>query len=451
VADAAPVAEPAPLPLGLRLYRAATAAGGPLAGLVLSYRLKRGKEDPSRIGERRGVAGADRPEAPVIWIHGASVGESLSVLPVIERLGEQRPDLRILVTTGTVTSAKLMAERLPATAQHQFAPVDQPAYVRAFLDNWRPQLAIFLESEFWPNMILETRRTGAPLALINGRISPETFRKWSKRPAFIRRLLAEFDLRIAQDGKNAERLAQLSGGPVAMLGNLKMAAPPLPVADDGLNALRAAIGRRPVWLASSTHPGEEAIVAAAHAELMRRRPDLLCVIVPRHPERGAEIAAALAEQGLRTGRRAAGDLPTPAQDVYIGDTLGELGLFYRLCDIVLVGGSLVPKGGHNPLEPARLNAAILHGPHTYNFVETYSEMRSAGAAALVRNKNDLAAAVTRLLADEKTRYTMAAAAQHAAEAQADRVLTDILGALGPLLPAPADAAGAAASPRAAAQ
>ncbi|MEL7029612.1 MAG: glycosyltransferase N-terminal domain-containing protein [Pseudomonadota bacterium] len=241
----------APLPFGLKLYRTMTAAAGPLAGLVLSYRLKQGKEDPARINERRGVAGAARPEAPLIWIHGASVGESLSVLPIIERLAHHRPDLRILVTTGTVTSAKLMAERLPANAQHQFAPVDRPAYVRAFLENWRPQLAVFLESEFWPNMILETRRSGTPLALINGRISPETYRKWMKRPAFIRRLLEDFDLRIAQDGKNAERLSQLSRGHVAMLGNLKMAAPPLPVDQAALDALRAAIGDRPVLLASS--------------------------------------------------------------------------------------------------------------------------------------------------------------------------------------------------------
>ncbi|MEM6850163.1 MAG: 3-deoxy-D-manno-octulosonic acid transferase [Pseudomonadota bacterium] len=430
----APGPSGAPLPMGLKLYRALTSAAGPLAGAVLSYRLKRGKEDPARINERRGVAGAPRPDAPLIWIHGASVGESLSVLPLIERLAERRPDLRILVTTGTVTSARLMAERLPKTAQHQFAPVDRPAYVHAFLDSWRPELAIFLESEFWPNMILETRRRGAALALINGRISPETYRKWMRRPAFIRRLLTEFDLRLAQDGKNAERLTELSRGPVGMLGNLKLAAPPLPVEESGLDALRAAVGDRPVWLASSTHPGEEAIIAAAQKELMRSHPELLCIIVPRHPERGAEIASELSDHGLRVGRRAAGELPMANKEVYVGDTLGELGLFYRLSDIVLVGGSLVPKGGHNPLEPARLRAAILHGPHTYNFVETYADMRAAGGAALVRNKGDLAAAVTRLLADEKTRYAMAAAAMNAAETSAERVLTDILEALDPLMP-----------------
>ena len=412
-------------PLGLKLYRTASRAAGPIAEIALKRRLKAGKEDPTRIDERRGVAGMARPDGALVWIHGASVGESLSVLPLVRRLKESRDDLRFLVTTGTVTSAKLMAERLPAGAIHQFIPLDHPRFVSSFLDYWRPDAAIFVESEFWPNLILEAREKVKFMALVNGRVSPKSFEEWTRKKDTIRYVLSAFDVLVAQDRKNAERLETLSTRSVPTFGNLKNAAPPLPVDETELNTFREQIGARPVWLAASTHPGEEEAVFDTHINLKKKHPSLLTLLAPRHPERGEEVRNIALQAGLVADLRSNEQPIRSETEIYVADTLGELGLFYRLSDISFVGGSLTPKGGHNPLEPARLGGSILHGPYTFNFVETYAEMRGAGGAALVRNERELATAIRRLLADEKTRLAMAAAAQEAAEESAEKVLTEI--------------------------
>lgn len=416
-------------PLGLRLYRAISRAAGPIARLALKARLQTGKEDAERMGERMGRATLMRPAGPLIWIHGASVGESLSVLPLVERLSQKRPDAHFLVTTGTVTSAKLMAERLPNRATHQFIPLDHPAFVDAFLNHWKPDAAFFFESEFWPNLILKARRSVKMLALVNGRISPKSFERWTKRRQSIRYLLSSFDLIMAQDEQNADRLRQLSDREVLAFGNLKNAAAPLPCQAADIDRLRRAIGNRPIWLAASTHPGEEETVFDAHNLLKREFPDVLTLLAPRHPERGGELFDLAKNKGLNAQRRSIDKVPHPETSVYIADTLGELGLFYRLSAVSFVGGGLTNKGGHNPLEPARLGSAVLHGPNIFNFVETYGEMRSAGGAALVRNERELATAVRRLLADEKTRHAMSDVARKAAEVSAERVLNEISSAL----------------------
>ncbi|MEO0695971.1 MAG: 3-deoxy-D-manno-octulosonic acid transferase [Pseudomonadota bacterium] len=412
-------------PMSLRAYRAASRMAGPVARMALRQRLKKGKEDPDRIDERQGTAGATRPEGPLLWIHGASVGESLSVLPLVRRLSELSPALSFLVTTGTVTSARLMAERLPARAIHQFIPLDHPQFVERFLDHWQPDAAVFVESEFWPNLILGARARTDAMALVNGRVSPKSFDSWTKRRGTIRYLLDSFDVIIAQDHQNAERLQTLSGRDVPTYGNLKNSAPALPVDDTELAAMRSAIGTRPVWLAASSHPGEEEFIFDAHKILRNEFPDLLTLLAPRHPERGDTVREIGRGAGLTCMLRSEGGDLTDDTQVYIADTLGELGLFYRLSSVSFVGGSLVEKGGHNPLEPARLGCAILHGPYTFNFVETYGEMRQAGGAALVRNERELATAVRRLLGDEKTRAAMATTAKNAAEASAERVLTNV--------------------------
>lgn len=425
----APVREP----LGLKMYRAASRIAEPIARIALNRRLKAGKEDGDRIAERRGLTGRQRPEGALIWIHGASVGESLSVLPLVERLRQTRPDATLLVTTGTVTSAGLMAERLPDGAIHQYAPLDHPDFVTAFLDHWRPDAAFFVESEFWPNLILLARRRVSAMALVNGRVSPKSFSEWNSQPNSIRYILSSFDLLLAQDEQNRDRLASLSGRDVAMLGNLKNAATPLPANDEAQSALASQLGDRPFWLAASTHPGEEEIVLAAHRQLVGEFPRLLTMIAPRHPTRGAEIAGLAQEAGLKTASRSQGQLIADETDIYLADTLGELGVFYRLCDIAFVGGGINPKGGHNPLEPARLGGAILHGPETFNFENTYRDLRRAGGAALVRNDRELATAVRRLLSDEKTRLAMAGAARNAAQSNAEKTLDDIMAALTELL------------------
>lgn len=422
-------------PLGLKLYRALSRAAEPVASFALQQRLKSGKEDPARINERKGKPGAARPDGALLWIHGASVGESLSVIPLVRRLQELRPDLAFLVTTGTVTSAKLMGERLPTGAFHQYIPLDHPDFIARFLDHWRPDAAFFVESEFWPNLILGARSAVRFMALVNGRVSPRSFEDWKRQPNAIKYILSSFDAIIAQDYQNAERLITLSGAPVEMMGNLKNAAPPLPADETDVQRLRKNINERPVWLAASTHPGEEEPVLAAHKLLQEEFSDLLTIIAPRHPNRGGEVSEIAVANGLKSVRRSENGAITDGVQIYIADTLGELGLFYRVSDIAFVGGAITPKGGHNPLEPARLGAAILHGPHMFNFVETYGDLRAAGGAALVRNERELANAVKRLLADEKTRRTMVASAKRAAENSAEKVLADICDALLAKIPA----------------
>lgn len=406
----------------LGLYRALTGLGAPLIDLYLDRRLKRGKEDPLRFPERKGIAGQARPKGPLVWLHAASVGEAVSMLPVVEAL-QGRDGITMLVTTGTVTSAAMMAERLPAGAIHQFVPVDRPAWVRRFLDHWRPGLALWVESEFWPNLLIETARRNIPLVLLNGRVSERSYRRWRKMPSFIRQLLSGFTLCLGQTEADARRLADLGAVRTECHGNLKFAAPALPADPDKLAALLAELGDRPRWLAASTHAGEEALAARVHKAL--NMPDLVTLIVPRHPNRGPEIAAE-----LQANLRSRGE---PVRDVYIADTMGELGLFYRAAPLVLMGKSLIGRGGQNPLEPARLGASVLFGPHMGNFADISQRMREAGAAWEVAGEEDLVSALTERFADPARVASEGQRAQSFASAE-DGVLAAVIGAIEPLLP-----------------
>lgn len=411
-----------------------TSAARPVASLALNRRMKSGKEDFERVSERKGEPSLPRPDGRLVWIHGASVGESLSILPLVDELTKRQPDLSFLVTTGTVTSAQLMAQRLPSHAVHQYAPVDHPDFVDGFLSHWHPDAAFFVESEFWPNLITKARARIPFMALVNGRISPRSFSDWQRQPNSIRYLLSCFDVMIAQDQQNAERLSDLSRRDVKMLGNLKYAAAPLPVDETQLQSLRTSLGSRPVWLAASTHIREEETVLGAHKILKQNFPDLLTIIAPRHPKRGKEILELAKTSTVETVLRSQNAAITNDTEIYIADTLGELGLFYRLANIAFVGGSMVEKGGHNPLEPAQLENAILHGPHIFNFEDTYRDLRRSGGAALVRNERELASAVQRILKDQKTRSIVAQAARQEAQRNATSVLQNICAEIAPHIP-----------------
>ncbi len=414
------------------LYRGAAWLSAPLVRRLLRQRLARGREDPARFGERLGHAGIARPEGPLVWIHGASVGESLSALPLIGAIQARWPGLAILVTTGTVTSAKLMAERLPPGAVHQYVPVDLPAAVSRFMAHWRPDFGIVIESEFWPNLLHAARARGIELALVNGRMSARSFARWRRfRPA-IGHILGLFSIILAQSREDLRHLRALGAGHAQRLGNLKFAAPPLTADPAELAKLQAALGGRPRWLAASTHPGEEVLVAAAHVALAKTHPGLLTLLVPRHPGRGAVIAEELAARGLNVARRALGQAPTGDTDIYLADTLGELGLAYRLAEVVFVGGSLVPKGGQNLLEPAKLESAILCGPHTANFLRVSQDMAAAGALRRVEDAAGLAEAAAMLLDDGAARRAMIAAAASFAQSESG-VLDAIAEALAPAL------------------
>lgn len=398
----------------LSVYRIAMTAGGPLMRLHLGRRARRGKEDPARTGERLGRASRSRPEGPLVWMHAASVGESLSLLPLIDVLRRREPALNVLVTTGTVTSAKVLESRLPEGVVHQYNPLDHPAYIRRFLDHWRPDLALYVESEFWPNMLSMTQTRGIPTGLLNARISQTSYRTWRRLPSIIRPLMAGFRFCLAQNPTQAERMSALGARNAKPLGNLKFAAQPLSVDETELAALKSRLGERPRWLAASTHPGEEAAVAEAHESLKAAHPALLTIIALRHPERAGGVAKDLRQRGLSVARRSLADPVDPGTDVYLIDTLGEMGLFYRVAEIAFVGGSFTPVGGHNPIEPAQLECAILHGPDMRNFSEVAEDLAEAGGSWQVRDAAHLARAVGRLLEEPDARAHQVQAAKDVA-------------------------------------
>ncbi len=418
--------------VALTLYRAATCLALPPIEWYLRRRLRAGKEVPGRLGERHGIASAARPAGSLVWVHAASVGEAQSALALIQILVDE--GRHVLVSTGTVTSGALLAERLPSGALHQFVPVDRPAWVRRFLDHWQPDLALWIESELWPNLLTETAARGIPAALVNGRMSARSFARWQMLPGLARTLLGCFDLCLAQTEAQAARFRQLGARGVGYVGNLKFSAAPLPVDDGVLRGLQARLGARPRWLAASTHPGEEALAASVHAILRRKHPGLLTMIVPRHPHRGPAIAAELAARGMAVARRSAGEAPAAGTDIYLADTLGELGLFYCLAGVAFVGGSTAAHGGHNPLEAAQLDCAVLHGPDMANFETVASELQAVGAARRIDGDADLADAVGRLLAEPERRARQVAAGIAVARSNQDAVLR-IRAALAPLLDA----------------
>lgn len=368
-------------PLPLALYGVATGLLEPLVPALLRARARRGKEDAGRLRERLGYAGRPRPDGTLIWLHGVSVGETTSLLPLIAALRSRRPELTILVTCGTTTAAALLAQRLPPGVLHQYAPVDGPAAVRRFLDHWQPTAAVFVESEIWPNLIRAAQARGARLALLSARMTAASANGWRRWPASARALISAFELILPQDGATETRLRELGGTSGERL-NLKWVGEPLPADPAELQRLRAALAGRKVVLAASTHPGEESLIANAVRKAAR---EAILILVPRHPERGASIG-----EVLGAGLRSRGE---PIGDIHVADTLGELGLFFRLADVVVMGGSFVPGiGGHNPLEPARMGRPILTGRYTFNAADLYAEMfaevaaiEAADGAALTRH------------------------------------------------------------------
>ena len=418
-----------PRPLSLWAYRAAAGLlGAPLARPLLEARARRGKEDPERLGERLGHASAARPEGTLIWLHAVSVGESVSLLPLIDRLAAERPALRFLFTSGTRASAEILARRLPARVIHQYAPVDTPGAVARFLGHWRPDVGVFAESELWPNLILAARQAGVRLALVSARMTEKAARNWRARPDAVRAMLDSFAVILAQDDATERRLTAF-GGKVDGRLNLKRIGDPLACDAVELARLKAEIGDRRVVVAVSTHEPEEALAARATAPL---GPGVLTIVVPRHPENREAIARNLAP--WRTARRSAGEAIEPTTAVYLADTLNELGLFLRLADIAVVGKSFGPEtGGHNPLEPARLGVGVLSGPAIDVFADIYPELVAAGAALIVADEAGLATMLAALLADPARLAAMGEAGR-AYGARQSGALDAALDLIRPLLP-----------------
>jgi 3-deoxy-D-manno-octulosonic-acid transferase len=422
-------------PLGLGFYRGVSAALSPLAGPLLRWRARAGKEEEARLGERFGAASSPRPAGPLVWLHGASVGEARVLLALIAALGEARPDLNFLITTGTTTSAADIAAACRPRLIHQYAPLDTPAAAKRFLTHWRPDLGVFVESELWPNLLRTAKAAGVKLALVNARLSEKSLENWGRFSASASHLLACYDRIFAVDRATAAGLSRFTAARVEAIGNLKLAAPAPNVDEAFLAKLRTEAAGRSVWLAASTHEGEEEIALAAHALLPRETRPLL-ILAPRHPARGEAVAALAGGAPRRSQGAGMGD-----GGIYVCDTIGELGALFTLAPVTLMGGSLLPSlRGHNPIEPAKIGSAILSGPFVQSFADLYRDFFAAGAARKVTDADTIAEAVRSLWADEPARAAQIAAARTLAADGGVAITRTIEALLALLEQGPADAA-----------
>ncbi len=413
------------------LYRGLSSFAAPVIYFWLAQRRGQGKEDKTRFPERLGHASLARPDGRLAWVHAASVGESLAVLPLAERL--RAKGLSVLITSGTVSSAQVLEKRLGDSMIHQYVPIDRPTTVKRFLDYWRPDVAIWVESELWPNLVLAAADRHIPMVMVNARMSERSARRWRHMPHLIKPLLEAFNSCLAQSEEDAARLRSLGAATTELTGNIKFDAPPLPANDKALNDLKQEVGGRPHWLMASSHPGDEDAAAKAHSILVSDNPGLLTLIAPRHPERGDAVVAMLRRRGLQVAERSAGEHIAPETDIYVSDTLGEMGLLYRTSEITFIAGSLTDHGGHNPVEPALLGNALLAGPDMRNFDDACRALEKADALTRIARADDLADALAPLLLDAALTRKRAVAARATARAlggASDEALAEIIHLLG---------------------
>lgn len=377
----------------LSLYNITLRMGEPALNLLLRQRLKKGKEDAARLDERKGIATRPRPSGKLLWIHAASVGESQSALVLIDAVGVAAPDCKILVTTGTVTSAALMQDRLPAHAFHQYAVIDHPAWVDRFLNHWQPDLALWMESELWPNTLLALKRDAIPAILVNARLSDASFATWSWFPKTAKEILGAFPLVLTQTQTDAQRFKALGADNVYAADNIKFSASPLPCDKDQLAHLQKALSSHtPIWVFASTHAGEEEIACNIHNKLKKHFPNILTIVVPRHPHRRDDVVKTCQKANVPFALRSASPSPNFEKDgVYIVDTMGELGLFYSLATIAVIGRSfsLDGGGGHNPIEAAQMGCVVLTGPNNQFQRPLYDDMTQDKAVIEVPDETAL--------------------------------------------------------------
>ena len=402
----------------LRLYLAFSQVSDPIWRWQHRKRLKKGKEVAARLHEKYGEYPAGRPEAPVLWFHALSVGESLALLPLIERALKEYPGAHVVLTTSTATSAEAIARiGLPDRCLHILLPIDTKKAATRFLDYWQPAIAVFAELDFWPRLMVETKSRGIPLVLVNSRMSPRNFDSRKRLGGMMEDVLGLFDALLLQDGGSFDRFAALGADPTKMsvVGPLKAAARPLPAVEEDLIAAGEAVGPRPVWLAAATRHIEDARVLDAHMKVTREQPDSLLILAPRHVAAGEEAEAMAQSRFTHVARRSRGEMPDARCQVYIADTIGEMGIWYRIAPISFVGHSLVSEEevltGKNPYEAAALGSAILHGPMVSDFSETYEGLTRAGAAVEVEDAETLAAAVLRLMEDAQRDPMISAASR----------------------------------------
>lgn len=377
--------------------------GAPFVLAYLELRALKGHEDKNRLHERKGMARLPRPKKSLLWVHAVSVGESVGALTIIQAILKKYPEVHVLLTTTTVSSAKVIEKRLPKNTTHQFCPVDTPQAVRRFLDHWQPDLAIWIESEFWPNLIHETQEKGIPTILLNGRMSRKSFSNWQKFKGMISPLLSRLDLCAVQSEEQASFFQTLGATSIAIMGNVKLMTMPLTVDSKRYHALKKEIGERPIWLAACTHPGEEEIIFQTHKTLRKDYPNLLTILVPRHIERASTLQQLASKEGIASALQTE-TVSLTGVEIYIGNTLGEMGVFYALSPLVVMGATFVPKGGHNPIEAAQMGAFVLHGPHTFNNAALYDVLASLGFSKSIQEESQLSSLVIPWLSKKKKSY-----------------------------------------------
>lgn len=407
-----------------RLYQVLSALALPFAARRAVARLRAAGVSVTRAHERLGHATAQRRAGPLIWFHGASVGEAKSTLALIARIAGDYPDAAILLTSGTATSAQAVAGRLPKRAVHQFSPLDGTGPVSRFLRHWRPDLCVLVESELWPTLLDQCARRSIPVALLNARLSDKSAQGWKRFPGTAAYVLRGIVMAHCQDGRTRDHLRDIGLDMAQQGANLKsMIGPPL-IAQDVVDAARADLGGRPLWVAASTHPGEEETVLQAHAHLLKNHPHLCLILVPRHPERAADVLALIRAAGLSVAQRSAGATLGDGAQVYLADTMGETDLWYTLSPIVFLGGSFTDVGGHTPFEPAAAHTAILHGPFYKNFSEAYAVFLMKDASVEVADATELTTEVNALLTHPSRAAQLAAHARPLAQG-GDAALADL--------------------------
>jgi len=426
--------------LGLAAYRLAGMAITPALPFYLIARALRGKEEwrrwPERLGRGR-RAHIKRPGGPLVWLHAASVGETMALVPIIDHILAQQ--IHIVLTTGTCASAHLVETHFGDRLIHQYVPLDLNGPLRRFLNFWRPDLVLVCESEIWPRRIEMLAQRRIPQLVLNAHLSTRSFKRWKKHPALARAIFSKFDSVLCQEQQDFDYYRDLGVAKCEICGNLKadvILTSKAPETDLYVQAL----GNRPRWAAISTHDGEEMMAAEVHRLLRKRHPDLVTLIVPRHIERAQAIADALKAAGLRIVRKSQQQLPQANTDILLGDTVGEMGFYLKLTEIAFVGKSMNEGahegGGHNPLEPALTGVAILSGPNIENFKTTYQQLLQNQAVHLVNDTTMLAGYVHHLLERPAMRQKMIAQGQQTARAMsgaAERSLVVIEPFLKPLI------------------
>ena len=352
----------------------------PVMRRVLARRICKAKENAARAGERLGIATQVRPTGRVVWMHAVGLGEVLALRPLIVGMQQVAPDLNFVITSTARSSADVLGQNLPANTVHQFLPLDGPTYMAKFLDHWQPCLSIWSEQDIWPGAIHDCAARDIPLAYVNGRMDNKSTAKRARLAGLYKKVFGLFDLITVQDEQTAENLSSLGGRDVRVTGSLKPAAEPLSVDVGMLATLQVALEGRKIWVAASTHCEDEAVLIDAQRELVKRDPSWLLILAPRAPARGDEIEGALVQAGLTCTRRSKGGQPDPSHSVWIVDSFGELGLWYRLAAAAFVGGSYGSLGGHNPWEAICLNLLVCHGPNVANFAKDYEVLDYSGAS-----------------------------------------------------------------------